>query len=150
MYATYFENLTGWEWFGLYLLTGVAADTTNIYITGRNDLSGTRTTQLAEGAYGISTPMQQWKPTVASGVCSALQLWPTGDGTNASSVWNGDIAGNGRYARQLVEAAEQYRDIRLTRSENFEDLDAQRQGEISAEDMTEAIDSVHARLNVSD
>jgi hypothetical protein len=27
-----------------------------------------------------------------------------------------DIAGNGRYARQLVEAAEQYRDIRLTRS----------------------------------
>ena len=61
-----------------------------------------------------------------------------------------DIAGNGRYARQLVEAAEQYRDIRLTRSENFEDLDAQRLGEISAEDMTEAIDSVHARLNVSD
>jgi type VII secretion ATPase EccA len=61
-----------------------------------------------------------------------------------------DIAGNGRYARQLVEAAEQYRDIRLTRSENFEDLDAQRLGEISAEDMAEAIDSVHARLNVSD
>jgi type VII secretion ATPase EccA len=61
-----------------------------------------------------------------------------------------DIAGNGRYARQLVEAAEQYRDIRLTRSENFEDLDAHRLGEISAEDMTEAIDSVHARLNVSD
>ena len=81
----------------LSLLTGVAADTTNIYITGRNDLSGTRTTQLAEGAYGISVPMQQWKPTVASGVCSALQLWPTGDGTNASSVWNGDIAGNGGF-----------------------------------------------------
>jgi type VII secretion ATPase EccA len=59
-----------------------------------------------------------------------------------------DVAGNGRYARQLVEAAEQYRDIRLTRSGNLEDLDAQRLGEISGEDMAEAIASVHARLNV--
>ena len=61
-----------------------------------------------------------------------------------------DIAGNGRYARQLVEAAEQYRDIRLTRAENFEDLDVQRLGEINGEDMAEAIASVHARLNVID
>ncbi|OBH12949.1 type VII secretion AAA-ATPase EccA, partial [Mycobacterium sp. E1715] len=37
-----------------------------------------------------------------------------------------DIAGNGRYARQLVEAGEQYRDIRLTRSVDFESLDEDR------------------------
>jgi len=61
-----------------------------------------------------------------------------------------DIAGNGRYARQLVEAGEQYRDIRLTRATDFEDLDVDRLREINGEDMAEAIASVHARLNIGD
>ncbi len=59
-----------------------------------------------------------------------------------------DIAGNGRYARQLVEAGEQYRDIRLTRSVDFESLDEDRLREINGEDMTEAIAAVHGRLNI--
>jgi type VII secretion ATPase EccA len=59
-----------------------------------------------------------------------------------------DIAGNGRYARQLVEAAEQYRDIRLTRATDFEELDAARLREINGDDMADAITAVHARLNV--
>ncbi|BBZ72598.1 type VII secretion AAA-ATPase EccA [Mycobacterium paraseoulense] len=59
-----------------------------------------------------------------------------------------DIAGNGRYARQLVEAGEQYRDIRLTRSADFESLDEDRLREINGEDMTEAIAAVHGRLNI--
>ena len=29
---------------------------------------------------------------------TVLQRWPTGDGSNASSVWNGDVAGNGGFA----------------------------------------------------
>ncbi len=90
-----FKALAGAGFQKLSLLTGVAADSTNIYLTGRNDLSGTRSTYLAEGGYGVSTPVTQWKPTVAIGVCSSLQNWPVGDGANASSVWNGDIAGNG-------------------------------------------------------
>jgi type VII secretion ATPase EccA len=61
-----------------------------------------------------------------------------------------DIAGNGRYARQLVEAGEQYRDIRLTRAVDFEDLDADRLREINGEDMTEAIAAVHGRLNINE
>jgi type VII secretion ATPase EccA len=61
-----------------------------------------------------------------------------------------DVAGNGRYARQLVEAGEQYRDIRLTRSADFESLDEDRLREISGEDMTEAIAAVHGRLNIID
>ena len=61
-----------------------------------------------------------------------------------------DIAGNGRYARQLVEAGEQYRDIRLTRAADFEELDVDRLSEINGEDMAEAIASVHARLNISE
>ncbi|OMC15302.1 type VII secretion AAA-ATPase EccA [Mycobacterium sp. SP-6446] len=59
-----------------------------------------------------------------------------------------DIAGNGRYARQLVEAGEQYRDIRLTRSGDFETLDEDRLSEINGDDMSEAIAAVHARLNI--
>lgn len=61
-----------------------------------------------------------------------------------------DIAGNGRYARQLVEAGEQYRDIRLTRAVDFESLDEDRLREINDEDMTEAIAAVHGRLNIAE
>ena len=59
-----------------------------------------------------------------------------------------DIAGNGRYARQLVEAGEQYRDIRLTRANDFADFDEDRLREITGDDMAEAISSVHARLDM--
>jgi hypothetical protein len=61
-----------------------------------------------------------------------------------------DIAGNGRYARQLVEAGEQYRDIRLTRAVDFEELDADRLREINGDDMAEAIAAVHGRLNITE
>ena len=61
-----------------------------------------------------------------------------------------DIAGNGRYARQLVEAAEQNRDMRLSRSMDFENLDVDQLSEINGEDMAGAIASVHSRLNVGD
>jgi len=59
-----------------------------------------------------------------------------------------DIAGNGRYARQLVEAGEQYRDMRLARSVDFDSLAVEQLSEINGEDMTEAIDAVHARLSI--
>ena len=59
-----------------------------------------------------------------------------------------DIAGNGRYARQLVEAGEQYRDMRLARSVEFDSLGVEQLSEINGEDMTEAIDAVHARLSI--
>lgn len=61
-----------------------------------------------------------------------------------------DVAGNGRYARQLVETAEQCRDMRLTRSPDFEDLDAVRLSEINGADMAEAVAAVHQRLNISE
>ena len=61
-----------------------------------------------------------------------------------------DIAGNGRYARQLVEAGEQYRDIRLTRAVDFEELDVDRLSEINGDDMADAIDAVHGRLNITE
>lgn len=59
-----------------------------------------------------------------------------------------DIAGNGRYARQLVEAAEQSRDMRLAQGLDIEALDVDRLQEINGADMAEAIASVHAHLNM--
>ena len=60
-----------------------------------------------------------------------------------------DVAGNGRYARQLVEAGEQTRDMRLARSMDIESLDVAQLSEISGADMAAAITSVHSRLNIS-
>ncbi|MGD9622826.1 MAG: type VII secretion AAA-ATPase EccA [Mycolicibacterium sp.] len=59
-----------------------------------------------------------------------------------------DVAGNGRYARQLVEAAEQTRDMRLARAPDIESLATEQLSEISGEDMAAAIRSVHRRLNL--
>lgn len=61
-----------------------------------------------------------------------------------------DIAGNGRYARQLVEAGEQFRDIRLTQAVDFETFDAKRLSEINGEDMAEAVAAVHGRLSIAE
>ena len=61
-----------------------------------------------------------------------------------------DIAGNGRYSRQLVEAAEQRRDMRLARSLDVEALGVEELSTITDEDMMAAIDGVHARLNMGD
>jgi type VII secretion ATPase EccA len=59
-----------------------------------------------------------------------------------------DIAGNGRYARQLVEAGEQCRDMRLARSADFDSLGVEALSEINGDDMATAIDAVHARLSI--
>ncbi|MGE2835376.1 type VII secretion AAA-ATPase EccA [Mycobacterium sp. SMC-4] len=59
-----------------------------------------------------------------------------------------DVAGNGRYARQLVEAGEQTRDMRLARSLDIDSLDVEQLSEINGDDMAAAITSVHARLNI--
>ena len=56
-----------------------------------------------------------------------------------------DIAGNGRYARQLVEAGEQSRDMRLARSLDFDSLGVEQLSEINGEDMAAAISAIHAR-----
>ncbi|MDQ2638743.1 MAG: type VII secretion AAA-ATPase EccA, partial [Actinomycetota bacterium] len=61
-----------------------------------------------------------------------------------------DIAGNGRYARQLVEAGEQNRDMRLARSLDFDSLDVEQLSEINGDDMAAAITAVHGRLSINE
>jgi len=59
-----------------------------------------------------------------------------------------DIAGNGRYARQLVEAAEECRDLRLSRSPNLDQLATEELATVTGDDMAAAIAAVHSRLGV--
>ncbi|MDG5483217.1 type VII secretion AAA-ATPase EccA [Mycolicibacterium gadium] len=61
-----------------------------------------------------------------------------------------DIAGNGRYARQLVEAGEQNRDMRLARSLDFESLGVDELSQINGDDMAAAIAGAHARLSIGE
>ena len=86
----------------LSLFTGNAADTKTVYLTGRNDGSGTRVTTLAETGFGYANVMNQWKGvtsgTEPSVTVTSLQIWPTGDGANVSNIYNNDTAANGGYS----------------------------------------------------
>lgn len=95
-------------------LTGNASDTTRIYLTGRNDGSGTRTSYLSETGVGASTPIIQYlnhdrstanSTTTANGTTIPIIVKAAKGGgfnwqnvatpTYASTVWGNDIDGNG-------------------------------------------------------
>ncbi len=90
LYTTGAQPLSMWS--GL-----PADDNKQVYLTGRNDGSGTRTIALAEPAYGASQIIKQYKPTVASNAITILQLWPLADSPHVSDIWNPDTAGNGGF-----------------------------------------------------
>jgi len=83
-----------------YIFTGNSSHTTDVYLTGRNDGSGTRVTVLAETGFGYSNLVQQYKATMGAGnaTISELRLWPTADGLNVSNIYNTDTDGNGGYS----------------------------------------------------
>lgn len=103
-------NITAQQFRGLatngnvkaYVFTGNSSHTTDVYLTGRNDGSGTRVTVLSETGHGYSQLVQQYKATTTgsgnSTVLTTLQLWPTADSTNVSNIYNTDTAGNGGYS----------------------------------------------------
>ena len=94
-----FRLLAGSGFTNLAVFTGAAADATkNVYLTGRNDGSGTRVTFLAETGYGCKNLLSQFKLATSGGAITSLQVWPTGDGSNASIIFNTDTAGNGGYS----------------------------------------------------
>ena len=87
----------------------VTATTPKVYLTGRNDGSGTRTAYLAETGYGISKPVIQYvvHDRTVSGVIDKIVKVPKGGGFNfqntsksdyASTIWGNDISGNGGYS----------------------------------------------------
>ncbi len=104
----------------LSFFTGDSADDSlTVFATGRNDLSGTRTSYMLESGYGVNNAVNQWKmfSTTNTNVITTIQNWPTGDNavvnndnrsvqfTNADTSLPGwtnqnaanEVAGNGGY-----------------------------------------------------
>jgi len=94
----------------LSLFTGNSSQTDNVYMTGRNDGSGTRTTLLAETGFGITTALNQFvsvnststainiiQKVPAGGVNSPTPAGFTQSASNASTIWGLDQDGNGGY-----------------------------------------------------
>jgi hypothetical protein len=73
-----------------------------VYWTGRQDTSGTRVIYLTETGTAASAAVQQYRieplSSNATTPVTAVQVWPTSDSTNASTIWGADTAGNGGYA----------------------------------------------------
>ena len=79
------------------LFTGIAADTSKVFVVGRNDASGTRTTAFAETGFGITNPVNQYfAKTSAGNAITVLKLADTSD-TYKSTVWGQNVVGNGGY-----------------------------------------------------
>jgi len=86
----------------------VTATTTKVYLTGRNDGSGTRTAYLAETGFGVSKPVIQYVVHDRStGTIEKIVKVPKGGGFNfqnvaksdyASTIWSNDANGNGGYS----------------------------------------------------
>jgi hypothetical protein len=92
----------------LSLFTGNSSHVTNVFATGRNDGSGTRTTYLAESGFGITNLVKQYVTNASTSTAlTTIQLVPAGgvntpalpgqSAANASTVWGQDVAGNGGY-----------------------------------------------------
>ncbi len=92
----------------LSLFTGNAGDVTNVFATGRNDGSGTRTTYLAETGYGITNTVKQYTTIASTSTAlGTIQLVPAAGlgspalagqlASSASTVWGQSVAGNGGY-----------------------------------------------------
>jgi len=70
----------------LSMFTGDAADTTNVFLTGRNDGSGTRTTYMAETGVGVTTQIKQYVTVDSSSTAlEAIQEVPA-TGTNDTDL----------------------------------------------------------------
>lgn len=95
----------------LSLFTSNPADTTNVFATGRNDGSGTRSSYLSAVGFGVANAVKQYVTIASTSTAlGTIQLVPAGgvntlngqattgqSASNASTVWGQDIAGNGGY-----------------------------------------------------
>ena len=113
-----FRALLGRGYIPRKMINANTNDTGVVYVMGRNDGSGTRTTYAAETGYGIATPMNQYiMGAASSGSITAIYLVPQngtnsalngltnngglgliGASANASTVWNQNVDGNGGYS----------------------------------------------------
>lgn len=131
--------------------TGNALDTTRVYLTGRNDGSGTRTSYLSETGVGAATPIIQYinhdrstsnSTTTANGTTIPIIVKAAAGGgfnfqnvstaTYASTVWGNDIDGNGGH----VSGSDLRDDLSRTTSSTavWEFVDSNEDGVYSADE----------------
>lgn len=114
--------------------TGNASDTYRVYLTGRNDGSGTRTSYLSETAYGASKPVVQYlaHDRSSSTTIPIIIKVPQGGGFNfqnvakptyASTVWGSDIDGNGGHVSSSDVKTDLSKTTASTAVWEFVDLD---------------------------
>jgi hypothetical protein len=130
--------------------TGNASDTTRVYLTGRNDGSGTRTSYLAETGVGVSTPITQYVAhdrSVDGSIPSIVKV-PAGGGFNfqnagtpsyASTVWGNDLDGNGGHVSSSDLRGDLSKATSSTAVWEFVDLDES--GTYTADEDAEAIEA---------
>jgi hypothetical protein len=104
--AQQFRTMAKLGYAPMSFFTGNSSDASRIYLTGRNDGSGTRTSYLSETGVGASTPITQYLAHDRSNSTTnpIIVKVPAGGGFNfqdvakptyASTVWGSDIDGNG-------------------------------------------------------
>jgi hypothetical protein len=104
--AQQFRTMAQRGWVPMSYFTGNADDTKKVFLTGRNDGSGTRTSYLSETGVGASTPIKQYVGYDRSSATTlpSIFLIPENGGFDAadvakpeykSTVWGNSLAGNG-------------------------------------------------------
>jgi hypothetical protein len=105
--AQQFRTMAQKGWVPMSFFTGNASDTLKVFLTGRNDGSGTRTSYLAETGVGPATPIKQYlgyDRTTSATDLPSIFLVPANGGFDAqgvarpeyqSTVWGLNIDGNG-------------------------------------------------------
>lgn len=144
--AQQFRSMARQGFLPLSSFTGDPSDTAKVYLTGRNDGSGTRTSYLSETGVGASTPIQQYvgyDRSIADSLPSIF-LIPTNGGFNAqgtaqpryqSTVWGNSLDGNGGH----VSSSDVRTDLSKTTANTavFEFVDLDESGDITADEAVE-------------
>jgi type VII secretion ATPase EccA len=101
-------------------------------------IARTRDAELTEAAYNELV-------SACTKLCEGESLDPTGKLRR-----NIDLAGNGRFVRNVIEAAEEEREYRLSQSygADLEGLDEQQLMRVDVDDMKAALDSLMGALNL--
>ncbi len=133
--AQQFRTLANQGFVPLSFFTGNAAHTNRVYLTGRNDGSGTRTSYLSETGVGASKPVKQYvvHDRSVSGQAPKILLVAGGNGGfNAqgvatpgyvSDIWGLNLDGNGGYRSSSDLLTDMQRSTASTSVWAFEDAD---------------------------
>ncbi len=118
----------------LSFFTNVPTDTTRVFLTGRNDGSGTRTSYLSETGVGASKPIRQYVGYDRSSTTNLPSIYipPANGGFDAqnvpqpdyrSTVWGNNNDGNGGHVSSGDVRADHSKTTNSTTVFEFVDLD---------------------------